>query len=145
METEKILDSDFGNNGLSINGQSHTHLVEIAKWGRFLSILGLILIGLLIVGFIYMLISRGSLFGAEAFQFFITFAIIMLLYIFPIFKLYNFSINALQALNVGSDQQLSTAFGALKSLFRFVGVSTMVVLIIYGSALLFGGMAYLFG
>ena len=145
MENEKILDSDFGNNGISINGQSHTHLLEIAKWARFLSILGFFLMGLVIVCLLYMLVIRGSVFGAETFQFFITFGIILLLYFFPTFKLFNFSVNALQALNMGSDQQLSTAFGELKSLFRFVGVSTMVILIIYCSALLFGGVAYLFG
>ena len=145
MDADSILDAGFDQNGLHINGQSNAYLKEIAKWTYFLSIVGIIFVGMLILGIVYMMTSISAFMGPEVLTSFITFGIVIMIYIYPITKLFNFSKDTKAALRSNSAEQLSIALGELKSLFKFMGIFTIVILVLYGGLFLFGGAAVLMG
>jgi hypothetical protein len=129
---------------LTIDPIIKSHLSETARWGKFLSIMGFILCGLVIIlgiffgTFFNTIISRtetpynsplnsGS-FGAIMA---VVYIIIAVIYFFPCLFLYRFSIKMKAALNGNEQTDLSLAFQNLKSLFRYVGVITVIILAIY--------------
>jgi hypothetical protein len=121
-----------------------SHLGETARWGKFLAILGFILSGLIIILGIFFgtvfstIINQGGVpynsnmnsrsFGAIMA---IVYVIIAVIYFFPCLFLYRFSTKMKSAL-IGNEQtDLALSFQNLKSLFRYVGVITLIVLAIY--------------
>ena len=139
---------------LTIDPVIKSHLNETARWGKFLAILGFIICGLIIIiglffGTIFSSlasrnqvsyegnISSGS-FGALAAVFYIIIAVV---YFFPCLFLYRFSTKMKTALNGNEQTDLTLAFQNLKSLFRYVGVITVIVLAIYLVLFLFAVLA----
>jgi uncharacterized oligopeptide transporter (OPT) family protein len=89
---------------LYLNDQSLIYLNETRKWGTFLSILGFIGIGLMVLLALFI----GS------------------------------STRMKPALEYRNENDLSAAFGYLKSVFRFMGIMSIVILSLY--VLLFIGL-----
>lgn len=129
---------------LTIDPLIKSHLSETARWGKFLAILGFILCGLVVIVGLFFgtlfssLVSRsevsyegnissGSL-GAMAAVLYIIIAVV---YFFPCLFLYRFSTKMKTALNGNEQTDLTLAFQNLKSLFRYVGIITVIVLAIY--------------
>lgn len=129
---------------LTIDPVIKSHLYETARWGKFLAILGFIvcvlvvLVGLFFGTFFNALVSRSEVsyegnissgsFGAMAAVFYIIIAVI---YFFPCLFLFRFSTKMKTALNGNEQTDLTLAFQNLKSLFRYVGVITVIILAIY--------------
>lgn len=129
---------------LTIDSVIKSHLYETARWGKFLAILGFIicvlvvLVGLFFGTFFNALVSRSEVsyegnissgsFGAMAAVLYIIIAVI---YFFPCLFLYRFSTKMKTALNGNEQTDLTLAFQNLKSLFRYVGVITVIILAIY--------------
>lgn len=129
---------------LTIDPLIKSHLSETARWGKFLAILGFILCGLVVIigiffGSIFsMLATRSEVpynspvnsgsFGA---MMAIVYIIIAVIYFFPCLFLYRFSSKMKTALNGNEQTDLTLAFQNLKSLFRYVGIITVIILAIY--------------
>lgn len=144
---------------LTIDPVIKSHLSETAKWGKFLAILGFVVCGLIIIvglffGTIFSSlmsrspevsyegnISSGSV-GAMAA---IIYIIIAVVYFFPCLFLYRFSTKMKTALNGNEQTDLTLSFQNLKSLFRYVGVITVILLAIYLLIFLFAilGVAFM--
>ena len=111
-------------------------LLETSKWTKFLSVLGFVGIALLV------LIGGGiSLLGSSlptvpnfpmkfGFIGFI-YVLLALLYFFPTYYLYKFSINLKNGLEDDDQSVFTSAFGYLKSTFKFMGVLAIVLISIY--------------
>ena len=56
-------------------------------------------------------------------------------YFVPITYLYRFSVQVKQAVENNNEEEYTTAFQNLKSLFKFLGIFTIVMLAIYAVAL----------
>lgn len=119
---------------LSISEKSTGFLVETSKWTKFLSILGFIFIGIMVIGGLF----AGTIFskiGTElpfpGFVIGLIYIFIALIYLFPILYLYRFSSNLKIALLNKDKVALETAFQNLKSHYKFVGIATIVVLGLY--------------
>jgi hypothetical protein len=135
---------------LTIDPVIKSHLSETARWGKFLSILGFVICGLIVlVGLFFgtlfsSLVSRSEVsyegnistgsFGAMAAVMYIIVAVV---YFFPCLFLYRFSTKMKTALNGNEQIDLTLAFQNLKSLFRYVGVITVILLAIYLIVILF--------
>lgn len=140
--------NDLLSNDLVINNHSQASLGASAKWGKFLSIVGFIFCGLMLVGGIYLqfvlsafgLYGYGSYFAKYMGVFYLVFAIILF---FPCLYLFKFSNNMLEALRSSNQENLDTAFHNLKSMFKFYGIFTIVILVIYALAFI-GGMGSMF-
>jgi hypothetical protein len=128
---------------IELEGITLLHLNEIRKWTHFLSILGFVAVGLLFFVGILLLVTT-TLRSAVQFDqyslltpwigiFYIVFAAI---YFFPVFYLLKFSILARHSLmRIGSGESssglMADAIHYLKRHFRFIGISTIVMLVVY--------------
>ena len=135
--------------GLSIDQDSKAHLAEAARWGKFLAIVGFIMCGLIIVFGIFF----GSMFGTMSNRYgryedlpmntnglgammAIIYVIIAVVYFFPCLFLFRFANKMKNALATNTQNTLNSSFQNLKALFRYMGVITIIVLIIYALSLI---------
>ncbi|MCD0471129.1 hypothetical protein [Flavobacterium sp. JAS] len=144
--------SVFENFELQLDQSAKDFLKEIAKWAYFLSILGFVAIGLMIVfaffaGTVFTSMGNsvpamGSSFGAIMgfFYFFIA-----ALYFFPVYYLNKFATNAKKAFRDNDSEALSASFGYLKSHYKFIGIMTLSILVLYGLIFAFGIFGALLG
>jgi len=123
---------------LKLNDQSLIYLNEARRWGYFLSIMGFIGIGLMIlaalfIGSIMNLLSAFSPAQAQFPTFTLTFIYLLLalIYFFPVLYLYRFSTKMKVALEQRNELDLMLSFSYLKSLFRFMGIMVIIILSIY--------------
>jgi len=130
---------------LNLNAHSKSFLKEIAGWTYFLSIIGFIFVGLLVL----IAVFASSIYNNMA-QFsqelpfnvglFMTavYVIVALIYFFPILFLFKFSKRLKSALKSKEDEELASALEMLKSHYKFVGVFTIIVLSLYALAIIAG-------
>lgn len=158
MEYNQTLDSGLYKE-LELETAARDYLLEAAKWGKFLSIVGFIFTGLMVVASFFVgtiFSSMNDLQGIEGGEDLgglamlgggvITFfyLLVALLYFVPTFYFYRFSTNTKAAIENGSSTDLTAGLGNLKSCFKFWGIFTIVILGFYALMFLFGllGLAF---
>lgn len=147
---ENILPNTFP---LQVDNGNIPYLNEAAKWGKFLSVLGFIIIAIVLVCGVIFAFEGNSLSSADLgsdFQtldlpqssigiiFGIYFLVIAIAYFFPCLYLYNFSTKMQAAIRNNDQITLNRSFQNLKSLFKFFGVLTIIALCIWVIAITFG-------
>ncbi len=140
MELENQNDKE---NALQINESAKQALLEASKWGKFLAILGFCFIGLIVVAGVSMGSIMGKIGGQAAAPFAsgafaLIYLVIGVIYIFPVLYLYRFSANTKTALMDGNSEVLASGFENLKSLYKFMGIFSIITLALY--ALMIIGM-----
>ena len=139
-----INQSDQPNN-LEINSIAKDYLYETAKWGRFLGIMGFIGAGFMVLfGIFYSSIwsliptlsdsmpyRMGFGFGLTVF-----YLLIGSLYFFPALYLFRYASKLIIAIQTSNSQELEEAFSNQKSLYKFMGIFTIVAIGFYVLALL---------
>lgn len=114
-------------------------LKETSSWTYFLSILGFIGTGLLILVGIFFsvfmnLMSDGSVYqslGMNPSLFGVVYIVSAVIYFFPVLYLFNFSRKMKSALSSNNNDELTAAFSNLKSHYKFAGIFTIVIIAIY--------------
>lgn len=146
------MQSDLLPDDLQFTDTIGVYLGETARWGRFLSIAGFIMSGL----FVLMAFTLPGLISKGAYQLdtplgteFITgmtvnFLVIALLVFLPSMFLVRFSRRMKEALNEASQGALENSFENLKSVFKYYGILTLVVLGIYILALVMSILTMIF-
>jgi hypothetical protein len=126
---------------MSVNDEIKGYLLETSKWGKLLAIVGYVLIGLLIM------LGLGVIVGFSVFGkithigfpmgfFGIVYILIAGLYYFPVNYLNKFSDQIKKGVNSNDQPSVTSGFGNLKSLFKFMGIFTIVILSMYFVALI---------
>ena len=145
MSDINILDNETSHE-LSLTSQSVEYIRIMAKWGTFLSIVGFVFIGLMII----IALFAGTLFSTMASEvpgfevsgigglITVLYLLIAALYLYPTLKLYQFSSRAKSAIASKSTQQLTESLGNLKSVFSFMGILMAIVLGFYALVLVIG-------
>ncbi len=146
---DSVLSSPFT---LQVDNGNIPYLSEAAKWAKFLSIVGFIICGLMLIG--GLLVS--SLFSAFKSQFdselssmgtmgsvilMIWIFIIALFYFFPTLYLFNFASKMQTAIRTNDQETLNNSFKNLKSCFKFFGVTLIIVLCLYAVTIIFSIVA----
>ncbi len=134
MENSEI--NSQSNDSILINDEIREYLEKTAKWVNFLAILGFIGLGLMAIAIIAMLFLNGSRsnnysnVGGSSFiaVFYILLAVF---YYYPINYLYKFSVDITKGVNSNDQELFTSGFKSLKSLFKFQGILTIVVISIY--------------
>ncbi|HEX5153455.1 MAG TPA: DUF5362 family protein [Parafilimonas sp.] len=137
---------------LQVDNGNVGYLIEASKWGKFLSILGFIGIGIMILcGFVFML-TGGSFYSSEVntdlqnldmpsgtvgIVLGLYLFVIALVYFFPCLFLYKFSTKMQEAIRTNDQIVLNKSFENLKSLFKFFGIVTIIVLSMWIIAVIF--------
>lgn len=122
---------------LEITDEIKDQLSQAGGWGKFLSILGFIFMGFMILfGFMMsaMMAFVPNQYGGLPFPTFLfgfIYLVIAIVYFFPILYLYRFSSGIKQALRLNNQNQLAKAFLYLKAHYRFMGILMIVFIGIY--------------
>lgn len=141
MDNPQIIDDNFG--GSTLNSEIKSYLAETAKWGYFLSIVGFIGIGFMVLAGLFMGSFLGSLgMGAMGMVnpaiFTVMYLVLAALYFFPVLYLFKFSTKMKVALRSDNEAELTTSFQNLKSLYKFMGILTAIILGLYALIFVFG-------
>lgn len=120
------------------------YLLTASNWATFLSVLGFILTGLMVLGGIWMMVFMNLMmpnqamreipgpFGQWMFGFMGGFYILIaLFYLFPTLYLFQFARKIKFAIQAMNQVAMTQAFQNLKSLFKFVGIFTIVLISLY--------------
>lgn len=132
---ENFEDTFQAENALNVNKQIEAYLRETTRWGKFLAIVGFVMMGILVLLGISMATVFPAFSEAAGTQFPVVMALVYvllgLLYFFPLFYLYRFSSRIKEALMVNNEAAFTSGFENLKSLFKFMGIFTIVIMAIY--------------
>jgi hypothetical protein len=125
---------------LTLSGKAKGFLRETARWARFLSILGFVSIGIMVVFSLFASTIFNAIPQAQLVPFdfglvmTITYLVLAIIYFFPVYYLYQFSSKMKTALLTKNNDILSDAFEVLKSHYKFIGVLTIIMLSLYALA-----------
>jgi MFS family permease len=116
------------------------------KWSMFIAILGFIAIGLmLLIGliagvFLSVFKTQNVHLGTgESILIFGILLVIGVIYFFPILFLYRFSKHAGNAVRTLDKEHMRKAFRYLRKYYVFIGILTIVILVVYVIALIASG------
>ncbi len=132
--------SAFDSFELEMNNEIMGFLKETSSWTYFLSILGFIGIGLMVVfGVFFGAIMGSRMGGANPYQnlgfsmgyFGVLYVVIALVYFFPVYYLFNFSKKMKNALQTTNNDDLKLAFSNLKSHYKYMGIFSIIIISIY--------------
>ena len=151
---DENIESSFQDDQLSLTESSKQYLTITAKWANFLSIISFIFICLMLIGsfFIKTIFSSmgglpeeyGQMGGSIGTMIAFFYFILALVYFFPTIYLFRFSKKMQVALTREDEGVLTDAFENLKSVFKFWGIFTIVIMAFYALffiiALFMGGM-----
>ena len=140
---------------LQLDQTAKDFLKETAKWAYFLSILGFVGIGLMVLiavfaGTIFSAMGNsmsgmgglGSSFGALMG---FVYVFIAAIYFFPVYYLYKFAVNTKRAFRENDSELLTSSLGYLKSHYKFIGIFMLAILALYGLIFVFGILGALLG
>ncbi|MDD5151035.1 MAG: DUF5362 family protein [Flavobacterium sp.] len=127
---------------MQLNESAKGFLKEIAKWAYFLSILGYIGIGLIVLmavfaGALFSFIGSmsqemGGGFGSMGGSFISGLYLVMAaLYFFPVYYLNKFASIAKAALRDNNSESLASSLEYLKSHYKFMGILMIVMMCLY--------------
>lgn len=130
--------------GLNVDQSIKAHLYETAKWGRFLAIVGFIFCGLIVVLGFVMASTFDNLAGTgvetygdqsplqgAGIAMMVVYIFMALLNFFACLFLLRFA-NKMKIALVADDQtRFNESFQQLKSLFRYVGILTIILIAFY--------------
>jgi uncharacterized membrane protein len=125
---------------LQIDHEVSSHLRETAKWAKFLSIVGFVFIGILLVFVLFAgtMISSysysspiGAALGSGGFMQIVLLFAMLALYFFPCLFMFQFANKMLRALRNNDQYTLVASFRQLKLCYKYVGILTLIILSIY--------------
>jgi hypothetical protein len=149
MENQELVQNE--EKTLSLNQESISYLEEIRKWSFFLSIMGFIAVGFMVlasffIGIIFSFIpDQSAEIPFPTYLFSVIYLVIAAVYFVPVYYLYQFSVKMKYALKQKANDFLENAFKYLKSHYKFIGIATIVMLVLYpiiiAVAVIFGVMS----
>lgn len=133
---------------MQLSDQAKKHLLEASKWANFISIVGFIAIGLLIImsfsiGAILANLPEGSLGGLPPKFFSFFYLIAAGIYFIPVFFLFQFAQKTKQALIEDDHNLLTFGLKKLKSHYKFIGILFIVLIALYLFLILLGAFSAL--
>lgn len=137
METPDSPTTPTGEPGLTLDREAFLNLHETGGWANFLAILGFIMVGFLVLlGFFVGAIlstlpmrESGVPFPTSVFT--AIYFLIAVIYFFPVYYLYKFATGVRQGIPARNSQQVGEALRNLKSHYKFVGIMTIAMFVLY--------------
>jgi len=137
--------SQFENFENQLTASAIGFLKESAKWCKFMSIVGFVGVGLMVLAALFMLIGLSAFdsmnemskfpFPMSAFS--IIYLVLAAIYFFPVYYLYQYAAKTKLALQSRNQQLLTEGFENLKSHHKFLGIFTLIIISIYGLVFVF--------
>jgi len=128
------MESELSNNkSLKLTENSLNFMTEVVKWAKFLAICSFVGLGIMALFGLGMIILQfeGLGNGIQVVVMGIFYILMAVLYFFPAMYLYRFATACAEAIENLNDDTLEDGLENLKSLFRFTGILTIIVLSLY--------------
>lgn len=140
---EDIIDNNIKGKSLTITESIQEDLITTCKWGFFLSIMGFIGTGFIALAAIFLFITAATVsFGSGQIGLVgFIYLIVAGLYLIPTLNLLKFSRKVRNACESNDQFDLEEGISNLKSLFKFIGIMTIVTIGIYIIIFLFAFMS----
>ena len=119
--------------GLIVNEEAKLYLKEACRWAKILSIIAFVMIGLGILISVALAVSMST-YGINymgSIGLSLIYLLVAAVYIYPLWKLYNFSTRGNRAIEFDDSLELSACLYELKSCFRFIGILTIALIALY--------------
>ncbi|MBP5994916.1 MAG: hypothetical protein KA736_04380 [Crocinitomicaceae bacterium] len=128
METEST-----STQSLKLTDNSLIFMMEIVKWAKFLAICSFVGIGIMALVGVGMIILQfeGQAKGFSPVIMGLLYMLMSVIYFFPAMYLYRFATASGDAIEKLNDDILEEGLENLKSLFRFTGISMIIMLSLY--------------
>lgn len=140
---------------LQLDQSAKDFLKETAKWAYFLSIVGFIGIGLIMLIAVFAgtffaamgsaIPGAGAMGGSFGVVMGVIYFILGAIYFFPVYYLFRFASNAKKAFRDNDAEALTTSLGYLKSHYKFIGIFMLAILVLYGLIIVFAIFGALLG
>jgi hypothetical protein len=129
------------------------YLSEARKWAKFIAIIcfigmGIMVISGLVMGLVFDSLTSAAGQSALPFSgsvFMIMYLAMAAIYFFPVYYLFRFSEAMGNALASGSEEIMTTAFGYLKSHYKFIGILLIVSMALAVLGIIGAVLAGIFG
>jgi hypothetical protein len=143
MQKDNFLDKDsfYSEGGFQVTNRAKNFLATAAFWGKIVSIVSFVFTAFSVLGGIAMLFmgstlsqfdsQMGALGVLGGLGIALIYFLLALFCFFPSLYLFNFSQKTQTAIRSSDSLELEEAFKNLKSLFKFMGIITVVVIAIY--------------
>lgn len=141
--TEVVAKRNF-----ELSEEAQGFLKETAKWAYFLSIIGFVGVGFMVLlaffmGTIFSVLSSSFGTGMNPMMgfgagFTILYLLIAVLYFFPIYYLFQFSSKLKKAFKFNDNEEITASFEFLKSHYKFMGILALIFVCFYGFVILMG-------
>jgi hypothetical protein len=128
------MESELSNNKtLKLTENSLIFMTEVVKWAKFLAICSFVGLGIMVLFGAGMIILQfeGLGTGIQVVVMGIFYILMAGLYFFPAMYLYRFATASAEAIEKLNDDIFEDGIENLKSLFRFTGILTIIVLSLY--------------
>lgn len=122
-------------NAISFDNVCIKHLKSTCKWTKFLSLLGFIFITFSVITVGLFATQHGNILAI------LPLSLIVLVYFFPIYYLWQFSMHSKLAIESNSAESLGKAMMFLKRHYMFMGILVIIVITLY----LFSALGLFFG
>lgn len=153
MENQDILDSGFASSAeLNLNSAAKDYLRQTAKWAKFLAIMSIVFAVLIIVmglafgsimNYFMALSPTAGMNGAGAgypqaasTMMAVIYGILGLVMLYPGIRLFQFATQSKNALDSNDNLGIEIGLKRLRSVFRFYGIFTIIMLVFYALAIL---------
>ncbi len=145
----ELLDDSVPSDSLVLTQDVKSYLLETAKWSKLLSIVGFVMIAFVVIAAVFAGLFMGTMMSSMTEDLggaggalggvgvTIMYLLIALLYYFPLMYLYKFSSKMKTAITDNNQEQLSESFKNLKSCYKFIGILTLITVILYGLIFVF--------
>jgi hypothetical protein len=133
------MESELSNNkSLKLTENSLIFMTEVVKWAKFLAICSFVGLGIMVLFGAGMIILQfeGLGKGLQVVVMGIFYILMAALYFFPAMYLYRFATASSEAIAKINDDFLEEGIENLKSLFRFTGILTIIILSFYAIGIL---------
>lgn len=134
-----------------IDETGKAHFLEMAKWTKFLAIMGFIMMGIMIVAGLFM----GSIFASlpvyntvgalSGIGFAVFYTLISAIYFYPVYALYKFSTLIKQALAHNDTAIFNEAIAYKKNMYKYMGILMIIILAMYALIFMFAIMVGVVG
>jgi hypothetical protein len=130
-----------------IDETGKAHLLETVRWTKFMAIMGFIFVGICLLGAVTLLVSgpmlssSASSLGADLNSGIgIVYIIIAFLYVYPVYALLKFSGSMKRGLNSGNQDLINEGFRYQKTMYRYLGILTIISLFLVLISFILGGI-----
>jgi Family of unknown function (DUF5362) len=124
---------------IQVSQEIKNSFLVAVKWAKFLAIIGFVSVGLLVIAGLAMLFGSASInSGGQLAGVGIGYIILSGIYIFPAIKLFRFATETKKGIENENQGDFEFGIENLKSLFKFIGIFTIVILSFYVLLFLIG-------